>query len=67
VRDVVAPIYRELGAAAARFSGEPRAGDPPRYIADISLARSLGWTPRVDLARGIADYVAWFRTAAEIT
>ena len=60
VRDIVGPICRELGAEP-RFSGEVRTGDPERYVADITRARGLGWAPRIELARGILDYVAWFR------
>jgi len=62
VREVVGLISRELGAPAPEFSGEVRAGDPARYVADITRARELGWAPRIDVARGIADYVAWFRS-----
>lgn len=62
VREVVAHVCRELGAPAAEFSGETRAGDPPRYVADITRARALGWAPRMPLAQGIAEYVAWFRS-----
>jgi UDP-glucose 4-epimerase len=62
VREVVGHVCRELGAPAAEFSGEVRAGDPARYVADITRARSLGWAPRIDIARGIAEYVAWFRS-----
>jgi UDP-glucose 4-epimerase len=61
VRDVVEMISRELGAGAPTFSGGVRPGDPPRYIADITRARAFGWQPTVDLARGIREYVAWFR------
>jgi UDP-glucose 4-epimerase len=63
VRDVVTQIGHELGATPI-FTGERRQGDPERYIADISRARALGWSPRVELGRGIADYVAWFRANA---
>jgi UDP-glucose 4-epimerase len=63
VRDVVATIGHELGAPA-RFTGTVRAGDPPRYVADIMAARALGWLPRVPFERGLAEYVAWFRTEA---
>jgi UDP-glucose 4-epimerase len=63
VRDVVGPICRAFGVEPT-FSGESRAGDPPRYVADITRARSLGWAPKVELERGIADYVAWFRAHA---
>jgi len=62
VRDVVGAICRELGAEAPRFTGTKRTGDPDRYIADISRARAIGWSPQIDIARGIAQYVAWFKT-----
>jgi UDP-glucose 4-epimerase len=62
VRDVVGHVCRELRAPPPEFSGETRAGDPPRYVADIARARALGWTPRIELAPGIAEYVAWFRS-----
>jgi len=61
VREIVGQISRELGAPAPAFSGEARAGDPTRYIADIARAQSLGWAPQIDIARGISEYVAWFR------
>jgi UDP-glucose 4-epimerase len=64
VRDLVELVGRELGAPAAHFTGEVRAGDPRRYIADITRARSLGWEPRIALAQGIAEYVRWFRAQA---
>jgi UDP-glucose 4-epimerase len=61
VREVVGQVCRELGAPEPRFTGAARAGDPERYVADISRARALGWAPRIELARGISQYVAWFR------
>jgi UDP-glucose 4-epimerase len=64
VREVVGQICRELGAAPPQFSGAVRRGDPTRYVADISRARALGWSPRVELARGISEFVAWFAEQA---
>jgi len=61
VRDVVGQICRELGAGAPQFSGSARPGDPQRYVADIARARALGWSPRIDLARGISQFVTWFK------
>jgi len=62
VRDVVGQICRELAAPAPRFTGEVRAGDPTRYVADITRARALGWSPRIDIVTGVSQFVAWFRT-----
>jgi UDP-glucose 4-epimerase len=61
VRDVVEQICRELGADAPRFSGKTRAGDPQRYVADITRARALGWAPQIQIERGVSQFVAWFR------
>ena len=45
-----------------RFNGETRLGDPLHYQADISNARSIGWTPEVDLNTGIQEYITWYRS-----
>ncbi len=46
------------------FSGEPRAGDPERWQADIGRLRSLGFEVAVPLETGVRRYAAWVRTAA---
>lgn len=61
VRRVLELLLAELGSGSPTFSGIARRGDPRHYCADIRAARALGWSPRVELARGIADYAAWFR------
>lgn len=63
VREVVGQVCRELGTEPV-FTGESRIGDPPRFVAEISRARALGWQPRIELTRGITDYVTWFRAHA---
>jgi len=50
--------------AAPSFSGASRAGDPPRYVADIAAARRWGWEPRRALADGLGLYVRWFKEQA---
>jgi UDP-glucose 4-epimerase len=47
--------------ADVQFSGVSRPGDPESLIADIALARSMGFAPRVPFPQGIAETVAWFR------
>jgi UDP-glucose 4-epimerase len=64
VRDVVTQICEELGAGAPEFSQAARPGDPPRYIADVTRARSLGWAPKVEIRAGISQYVKWFKEHA---
>jgi nucleoside-diphosphate-sugar epimerase len=55
-------IARELGVAAAAEYAPERLGDVKHSLADIGLARSaLGYDPRVSLAEGLAQTVAWFQ------
>ena len=49
---------------APSFSGASRAGDPPRYVADLTAARRWGWEPRRALADGLQLYVRWFKEQA---
>lgn len=37
-----------------------RAGDPPMVVGDATQIRSTGWTPRHDLASGLAETYAWW-------
>jgi UDP-glucose 4-epimerase len=43
-----------------RFSGQARAGDPDRSMADTRAIEELGFATAWDLASGLADYTAWF-------
>ena len=38
-----------------------RPGHDQRYAVDTTKIRALGWSPRVDLAEGLAETVAWYR------
>jgi UDP-glucose 4-epimerase len=42
------------------FSNVLRAGDPARYIADVTKALSWGWKPEKHLAERVAEYVDWW-------
>ncbi|HYD69451.1 NAD(P)-dependent oxidoreductase [Azospirillum sp.] len=44
-----------LGALAAP------ADDPPVLVADNRRLRALGWRPEIELSRGIADAIDWWR------
>jgi UDP-glucose 4-epimerase len=44
------------------FNGQSRAGDPQHYCADTTRLRSLGFTPGISLAAGLARYAAWLAT-----
>lgn len=45
------------------FTGEQRAGDPTRMIANPSLALSLGFSPRVPFDMGVQRFADWAREA----
>ena len=45
------------------FSGERRAGDPTQYVANIDAAKAWGWSPKLSLTEGIAEYIAWWKSS----
>jgi GDP-L-fucose synthase len=64
--DVTIKEIAELVAHAVGYTGETRWDDSypdgtPQKLLDVSLIRSLQWEPRIGLAEGLADAVAWFR------
>lgn len=61
VREVIDVCRAVTGHAIPAAAAPRRAGDPPRLVADSSLARSeLGWSPRFDdLANLVASAWAW--------
>lgn len=65
VRDVILEIARQLDASElVRFGARTGATpEPPRIVADGHTLRDrAGWRDRYDLATGIADTIAWWRT-----
>ncbi len=62
---LVEKIARGLSAAPRVKVLPPQPGDVERTWADVSKARAeLGWEPTVDLDRGIAQFLEWFRREA---
>ncbi len=43
------------------FSGIARNGDPQSLVADITIAKSYGFSAGTLLTDGIADFVQWFK------
>jgi dTDP-L-rhamnose 4-epimerase len=51
---------------APTIDGEFRPGEMRHLTSDITLARSAGYKPTVDLRDGIARYIDWIRTQSDI-
>jgi dTDP-L-rhamnose 4-epimerase len=51
---------------APEINGEFRPGEMRYLTSDITLARSAGYEPTVDLSEGIARYIDWIRTQSDI-
>ncbi len=66
VRDILKAIFERSGITKPlSFSGESRAGDPSRYIADVSMASGWGWAPKVGIEEGIGRYTDWFWNSSQ--
>jgi UDP-glucose 4-epimerase len=63
MRDVVESIRRELTLDAERICYRPgRETDVPVNILNINLIkRTIGWTPKIDWATGLAATVKWMK------
>jgi UDP-glucuronate 4-epimerase len=62
IADLVRMLEDALGRKAIIERREAFAGDMPVTCADLTKAeRLLGYRPRVSLAEGVRDFVAWFR------
>jgi UDP-glucose 4-epimerase len=62
VRDAVTEIFQSLNPQLQpRFSGTPRPGDPPGYVADTTQITALNWRPAIDWQTGVARYIHWFK------
>jgi UDP-glucose 4-epimerase len=61
IRDLAMMLCERM-AVSPRFvySGDVRTGDAQRWGADTSRLTALGYRPRLTLAEGLTDTVAWF-------
>ncbi|WP_425340416.1 NAD-dependent epimerase/dehydratase family protein [Ciceribacter sichuanensis] len=64
IREIAELVIGGFGmdCSCLSFSGLQRAGDPKNWRADVSKLGTLGFTPSMDLKRGVASYVEWFRS-----
>lgn len=43
------------------FNGKVKTGDPKYYLADVSKARRLDWTPKINIEKGLKEYVDYYK------
>jgi len=67
--DLVASRFADSGVPRHKvaFSGQSRPGDPFSLVADISKMRTWGMDTRIPVARGVAEYVEWYRSQKAVT
>lgn len=67
IRELANLLAGALAAPIAPVArGEFRPGEIRHLTSDISLARSLGYEPQVELATGIDRYLGWIRTQGDV-
>ena len=58
-------LQQSIGTKSSpRFTNTSREGDPQDLVADVGLARTLGFAPEVSLEQGLAAYARWFESQA---
>jgi UDP-glucose 4-epimerase len=63
INELVELITRDNSNEIEVIHGDERPGDVRHSLADISLAnKMIGYTPTVDLERGVKEYVEWVRS-----
>jgi nucleoside-diphosphate-sugar epimerase len=60
VEEIARTFAKVIGIPYEAVYSSARPGDPQRRRPDISLARSLGWSPTTDLETGLAETYRWF-------
>lgn len=62
VREVAEGLLQRLSPKTKlTFSGSVRPGDPPHFCADTTKLRQFDFCPKVDLERGLSEFVEWFK------
>jgi len=66
IREIIGLIAEQFKSPAIiSFNQKCREGDPQHYWADISSAIDIGWAPRINLEKGLQQYVRWYREQTE--
>jgi nucleoside-diphosphate-sugar epimerase len=62
VKEIYHLIARRLGSAILPAHESDLPGEADETLADISAAQALGWTPRINLERGLDTFIDYFRS-----
>jgi dTDP-glucose 4,6-dehydratase/UDP-glucose 4-epimerase len=65
IAEVAREVLRCFGREAAIEAGPEPPGATPRRCPDISRLAALGFAPRLTLAEGLPEMVAWYRAHAD--
>jgi len=61
IREILEEIFEYLNKTGQpEFLQKSRAGDPAQFLADVTTANRLGWSPEIDVSEGLKRYVSWF-------
>ena len=64
---LIAELERQIGKSATLDKRPAQPGDVERTFADLSRSRAeLGYEPKVSLAEGLRQFVAWYRQYGEL-
>lgn len=62
IKDVTELFFKVLGRdITVDFKGEPRAGDPQNWQADISRLKSIGYVSKINIIKGLTNYCTWLK------
>ena len=60
IRELAETICQVVGFEGALTFDSSKPDGTPKKLMDVSLLKSLGWQPQVDLARGLTLTYEWF-------
>lgn len=63
VKDIAEYVAKKFKVKV--IHGDARPGEVERFPADITFAKSLGYSPKVDIWKGIDRYIAWAKKNAK--
>lgn len=61
IREVSETFASHFKNKSVVFNDVTKIGDPNNWVADISILKSFGFKPRVDLKNGLNNYIEWIK------